>query len=92
MRGRVHNIRATNNTCFIELREKYDTVQANLFANDTSKGMVKYAGKIPKESIIQIKAKVSKADKEVKSCTLSKIELTILEIWTVNRSAPMLPF
>ena len=54
--------------------------------------MVKFAGKIPKETIVQLKAKVSKADQEVKSCSLSQIELTILEIWVVNRSAPMLPF
>lgn len=52
--------------------------------------MVKYAGKIPKESIVQIKAKVQKA--EVKSCTISNLELVIQEIWTVNKSAPMLPF
>lgn len=37
--------------------------------------MVKYAGKIPKESIIQVKAKVQKA--EVKSCSISTVELVI---------------
>jgi aspartyl/asparaginyl-tRNA synthetase len=52
--------------------------------------MVKYAGKIPKESIVQIKAKVQKA--EVKSCTISDLELVISEIFTVNRADPMLPF
>jgi len=54
--------------------------------------MVKYAGKIPKESIIQMKVKVMKAEKEIASCSLSTIELLVLEIWTVNKSAPMLPF
>lgn len=54
--------------------------------------MVKYSGKIPKESIIQLRAEVVKAEKEIVSCTIGNIELSILEIWTVNRSSPMLPF
>jgi aspartyl-tRNA synthetase len=79
--------------CFMMLRDQYATVQAGLFVDDnTSKGMVTYASKIPKESIVDIKAKVTKAGQEIVSCTQSKVELTVLEIWTVNKSAPMLPF
>jgi hypothetical protein len=54
--------------------------------------MVTYASKIPKESILEIKALVIKAEKEVESCTQSKVELQVQEIWTVDKSAPMLPF
>lgn len=74
------------------IREKYSTVQAILSAADTSEGMVKYAGKIPKESIIKLKVKVTKAEKPITSCTVSNLEVMVLEIWTVNKSAPMLPF
>jgi len=67
-------------------------VQANLFVDDnTSKGMVTYSSKIPKESMIEIKAKVLKAEKDIESCSQSKVELQVLEIWTVNKSAPQLP-
>jgi len=54
--------------------------------------MVTYSSKIPKESIVEIKAKVTKAGQEITSCTQSKVELNVLEIWTLNKSSPMLPF
>ncbi len=62
--------------CFLVLREQFSTVQASLFVNDdTSKGMVTYASKIPKESIIEIKGKVLKTEKDIESCSQSKVEL-----------------
>jgi hypothetical protein len=54
--------------------------------------MVTYSSKIPKESIIEVKAKVIKATQEITSCTQSKVELAVMEIWTINKSSPMLPF
>lgn len=60
--------------------------------DDISKGMVTYASKIPKESIIEIKGKVLKTEKDIESCSQSKVELQVLEIWTLNKSASMLPF
>ena len=54
--------------------------------------MVTYASKIPKESIIEIKGKVLKTEKDIESCSQSKVELQVLEIWTLNKSASMLPF
>ena len=56
-----------------------------------SKGMIEFARKIPKESIIDIKATVVVPNMPVEGCT-QKIELKVIEIWTVNRSVPMLPF
>ena len=76
VRGRVHNSRAKGKLCFLVLREQFSTVQASLFVNDdTSKGMVTYASKIPKESIIEIKGKVLKTEKDIESCSQSKVEL-----------------
>lgn len=54
--------------------------------------MVNWSGKIPKESIVEVKARMVKPDKEISSCTQSNVELQVLEIWCVNRSAPVLPF
>ena len=44
-------------------------------SDETSKGMVTYASKIPKESIIELKAKVIKTEKDIESCSQSKVEL-----------------
>jgi aspartyl-tRNA synthetase len=92
VRGRLHASRATGKNCFITVREQFSTIQAIVGQSDTvSKGMVKYAGKIPKESIIDIKATVIVPEKTVDSCT-QKVELSIKEIWIVNKSVPQLPF
>ena len=63
IRGRIHNSRAKGKMCFVVVREAFATVQAVLFVGDTiSKGMVTYASKLPKESIIEIVATVTKPD------------------------------
>ncbi len=73
------------------MRQQVATVQACMFVGDNiSKGMVNYSKSIPKESIIEVKGKVKVAD--VTSCTQSDVELEIIELWTVNKSAPILPF
>jgi len=47
--------------CFAVIREGWATVQAVLFVGETiSKGMVTFVSKIPKESIVEIIAVVSK--------------------------------
>lgn len=53
--------------------------------------MVTYASKVPKESIIEVKAKVVKSEQPVETCS-QKVELEIIEFWVINKSAPMLPF
>jgi len=53
--------------------------------------MVDFASRVPKESIIEVKAKVHVPEKPIESCT-SKVELAIQEFWIINKSAPMLPF
>jgi aspartyl/asparaginyl-tRNA synthetase len=63
IRGRIHNSRAKGKMCFVVVREAFATVQAVLFVGETiSKGMVTYASKLPKESIIEIVATVTKPD------------------------------
>lgn len=56
-----------------------------------SKGMVTYASKIPRESIIEIKAMVTVPASPVETCS-QKVELVIQEFWVINKSAPILPF
>ncbi len=53
--------------------------------------MVTYAGKIPKESIIEIVADVRVPEAPIAGCT-QQVELSVKEIWCVNKSVPYLPF
>lgn len=74
------------------IREQYSTVQCILRAEGPiSKGMVKYCSKVPKESIVEVKATVVVPETPVANCS-QKVELHIQEFWVVNKSAPMLPF
>jgi aspartyl-tRNA synthetase len=74
------------------LREQFATIQAVAGQSEViSKGMIKYAGKIPKESIIDVKGIVTVPEKPVETCS-QKVELLIKEIWIVNKSVPNLPF
>lgn len=53
--------------------------------------MVAYSTKVPNESIVEIRATVTKPKVPVQSCT-QKVELQVQEFWVVNKSAPILPF
>jgi hypothetical protein len=94
IRGRLHSSRAAGKKLvFIVIRERFATVQAILAVNEpeVSPGMAEYTRRIPKESIIEVRAKVVQPEKPVESCS-QKVELNITEIWTINKSAPILPF
>ena len=53
--------------------------------------MVKWIDSIPKESVVELHAMVSKPEKEILSCT-QKVELQIRKLFVVSRSNPLLPF
>ena len=70
VRARVHNVRGKGGLAFFVLREQCFTVQA-VMANDDkiSKHMVAWCSKVPKESIIEVKATVTVPEKPVEGCT-----------------------
>lgn len=77
VRCRLHNTRAKGKLCFMVLRHQYSTIQAILEADETiSKGMVNFAGKVPKESIVEVVAKVIVPEKPVTTCS-QKVELSV---------------
>ena len=77
VRCRVHNSRAKGKTCFIEGRQGYATVQICLFVGENvSKGMVTFASKLPKESIIEVVASVSIPDRPITGCS-QQVELQV---------------
>lgn len=55
---------------FVVVREGYGTVQSVLFVGEKiSKGMIDYAAKLPKESIIEIVAQVIKPNAPIDGCS-----------------------
>lgn len=88
IRGRVSSVRAKGNACFMVVRSGvFNTVQACHFKDkenpDESKKMIKYAGGLALESIVDIMGVVVAAD--VKSCSVSNVELQIKRIYAVKQ-------
>lgn len=95
VRARVANIRAKGNSCFIVLRDgPFATMQACYFKDkadpDRSKAMLKFMGSITSESVVDIQGTLQAA--QVKSCSVSDVELSISKVYVVSASEPILPF
>ncbi|XP_055917043.1 aspartate--tRNA ligase, cytoplasmic [Eupeodes corollae] len=92
IRGRIHTSRAKGKQCFLVLRQQSSTVQCILAVNDyISKQMVKFAGNIHKESIVDVSAKVVSVPNKIESCTEQDLELQLLEIFVVSQAKAQLP-
>ena len=75
IRGRIHNSRGTGKMSFVVVREAFASVQAILSVSESvSKGMVTYASKLPKESIIEIVGLVNKPNQAIAGCS-QQVEL-----------------
>jgi aspartyl-tRNA synthetase len=92
IRARLHNARSQGNSCFIVLREGYETLQACAFKSDAvSRKMIAFMASTPHESIVDVVGKVSKTVKPIVSCT-QQAEVHITIFFVVNRAVPLLPF
>lgn len=94
VRARLQTSRAKGKQCFAVLRQSSSTVQLLVSVNEeraVSKQMVKFAGNITKESIIDVRATVVKTAAPVESCTVRDVELLATEVWTVSAARPQLP-
>ncbi|KAK2078410.1 hypothetical protein QBZ16_003250, partial [Prototheca wickerhamii] len=93
VRARLHAVRGKGKSAFLVLRQQLATVQAVLFVDDTtvSKGMVKYASAIPRESIVDITGIVAKPNVPVEGCSQSEVEIKVTSVRAVVRSEA-LPF
>ncbi|PNW82442.1 hypothetical protein CHLRE_06g279150v5 [Chlamydomonas reinhardtii] len=93
VRARIHNTRGKGKSAFLVLRQRTATVQAIMFADETtvSKGMVKYATQIPKESIVDVEGIVKVPEKSIDGCSQKDVELQVTGIRAVSRAA-VLPF
>lgn len=81
-------------TAFLVLRRGFSTVQAVLEegVSGITKEAVKYASKIPSESVIDVFGEVVKAAEEVKSTSQSKVEIRVAKIFGISIGASSLPF
>jgi aspartyl-tRNA synthetase len=78
VRGRVHTVRGKGKTAFLVIRQRTATVQAVMFVDDTtvSRGMVKYASSISRESVVDVAGTVAVPENPVTSCTQSQARST----------------
>ncbi|MEW5315913.1 MAG: hypothetical protein WDW38_007311 [Sanguina aurantia] len=93
LRGRVHAVRGKGKSAFLVIRQRTSTLQVVMFANDTtiSKGMVKYASALTKESIIDVEGVIVCPERPVESCSQTEVELHVTSIRCISRAA-LLPF
>jgi len=68
--------------CFLELRQRDDTIQALLSvdADSISKQMVKWAVSLPRETIVLVEAVVQAPKEPVKSTTVQDAELKVYKV------------
>lgn len=92
-RARVHNVRGKGKSCFLVLRHRTATIQVILFVNDTTvtRGMVKYASQLTRESIVDIEGLVTVPESPIASCSQSEVEIQCHGIKAISRAA-VLPF
>ncbi|KAL6786068.1 TSD2 [Auxenochlorella protothecoides x Auxenochlorella symbiontica] len=93
VRARVQTVRGKGKSAFLVLRQELATVQAVLFVDDNtvSKGMVKYASAITRESVVDVTGVVVRPLAPVEGCSQSEVELKVTAIRCVARAGP-LPF
>jgi aspartyl-tRNA synthetase len=93
VRGRVHTVRGKGRSAFLVVRDDAATAQAVLFVDDAtvSKGMVKYASNLPRESIVDVEGVVCRPQEPIEACSQSEVELHVTAVRCVSR-AGALPF
>lgn len=92
-RGIVENARAQGaKLTFITFRQGLDTIQAVVAESETlSRQMVKFAGKIPAESVVLVHGLVKKPKELVKSTTIQHLELHVKKLFVVAKADSQLP-
>lgn len=93
VRGRVHATRSKGKQCFLVLRQQSSTVQCVIAVNDktVSKQMVKFSGSVPRESIVDVRARVVPVAAKIEACTEQSLELHATEFYLVSPAKAQLP-
>jgi len=88
IRGYAHAIKSPSSATFVLVRQRMHTVQCVIEGSDTD--MKAYVDKIPVQSVIDVTGEVVKA--EVKSATVSQVELKVHSLFVVQPARVRLPF
>jgi len=93
IRGRLHRSRAKGKLCFIVLRSMQHLIQCVLSTGEkVSKSMLKFAGNISKESIVDVYGVVKSTPVPVEGCNPADIELHVTKMFVISAAATVLPF
>ncbi|KAJ2159361.1 aspartate--tRNA ligase dps1 [Coemansia sp. RSA 552] len=96
VQARVQGSRPVGNKmAFLVLREATATAQlvVSMFGDDgVSKQMVRFAARIPNESIVTVVAKVVQPEEAIKSCTVGDVELRAEQLFVTSEVVAVLPF
>ncbi|KAA1122740.1 hypothetical protein PGTUg99_005305 [Puccinia graminis f. sp. tritici] len=95
IQARVHNSRSQSaKLSFLVLRQQTSTIQAILGATETSvsKQMIKWAIGIPLESIVIVEGVIQKPIEDIKTCSVSKLEIKLDKIFLLAQAPAKLPF
>ena len=94
VRARVAAVRGKGKSAFLVLRQGGATAQAVLFVDDAtvSKGMVRYASNLSKESVVDLEGVVALPAEPVGACSQADVELKVTAVRCVSRAASPLPF
>ncbi|XP_033098159.1 aspartate--tRNA ligase, cytoplasmic-like [Anneissia japonica] len=92
VRARLHTSRSKGKQCFIVLRQQQFTIQGLVAVGDiVSKGMVKFAANITKESIVDIEGVVRKVTQKVEGCSQQDVELHVQQLFVISAAEARLP-
>ncbi|XP_071942284.1 aspartate--tRNA ligase, cytoplasmic-like [Antedon mediterranea] len=92
LRARLHTSRSKGKQCFIVLRQQQFTIQGLVAVSEiVSKGMVKFAATVTKESIVDIEGTVLKVGQAVEGCTQQDVELHVKQMFVISAAEPRLP-
>lgn len=95
IQARVHNSRSQSaKLCFLVLRHQSSTIQALLSVtpDSVSKQMIKFAIGIPLESLVSVEGVFQKPVDDLKTCSISKVEIKLDRIFIISEAPAKLPF
>ncbi|EST07854.1 OB-fold nucleic acid binding domain, AA-tRNA synthetase-type [Kalmanozyma brasiliensis GHG001] len=95
LRARIHTIRdVSSHLVFIVLRQQISTIQAVLAEEDgiTTGHMVRWAKRLPLESIVMVRGKLQKPREPITGATTQQAEIKVYELFLVAPPKETLPF
>eukprot|EP00271_Cylindrocystis_brebissonii_P014445 TRINITY_DN3579_c0_g1_i13.p1 TRINITY_DN3579_c0_g1~~TRINITY_DN3579_c0_g1_i13.p1 ORF type:complete len:600 (+),score=130.84 TRINITY_DN3579_c0_g1_i13:2-1801(+) len=92
LRGRIHTSRGKGKMAFLVLREAGCTVQCVMSVGEhVSKGMVKFATGLSKESIVDVEGVVVVPEQPIDATTQQQVEIQVRKVYCVSKGAAVLP-